>query len=213
MGDTIVKALDGIDLDVEEGEFVCLMGPSGSGKSTLLNLLTGLDTADEGSIVVDGQEITTLDENGLAVYRQQKVGYIFQTFNLIPTMKAFQNVEFPLIFAGVPRDERRRRASELLQQVGLGDRMDHKPTELSGGQQQRVAVARGLINRPSILFGDEPTGNLDSKTGEEIMSMLTRLNENGQTLVVVTHDPSVSTYASRTIHMLDGCITDETNSS
>jgi putative ABC transport system ATP-binding protein len=211
MGDTTVKALDGIDLDVAKGEFLCLMGPSGSGKSTLLNLLGGLDTADAGSIVVDGQEITTLDENGLAIYRQQKIGLVFQTFNLIPTMKAIQNVEFPLIFAGVPREERRQRAVELLTQVGLGDRMDHKPTELSGGQQQRVAVARGLINRPSILFGDEPTGNLDSKTGEEIMSMLTRLNQQGQTLIVVTHDPSVAVYATRTIHMLDGCIQDETN--
>ncbi len=211
MGDTTVKALDGIDLDVAEGEFLCLMGPSGSGKSTLLNLLGGLDTADAGSVVVDGQEITKLDENGLAIYRQQKVGFIFQTFNLISTMKAVQNVEFPMIFAGVPRDERRRRAIQLLEQVGLSDRMDHKPTELSGGQQQRVAVARGLSNQPAILLGDEPTGNLDSKTGKEILDMLTHLNQEGQTLIVVTHDPAVADYAERTIHMLDGCITDETN--
>jgi putative ABC transport system ATP-binding protein len=211
MGDTTVKALDGIDLEVEKGEFLCLMGPSGSGKSTLLNLLGGLDTADAGSIVADGQEISKLDENGLAIYRQQKIGFVFQTFNLVTTMKAVQNVEFPMIFAGVPRDERRRRAVELLEQMGLGDRMDHRPTELSGGQQQRVAVARGLSNNPAILLADEPTGNLDSKTGSEILDMLRHLNQGGQTLIVVTHDPLVAAYATRTIHMLDGCITDETN--
>jgi len=209
MGDSVVKALDGLDLTIEEGELLCLMGPSGSGKSTLLNLMGGLDTPDAGSIVVDGQEIATLDENELAVYRQRQVGFVFQTFNLIPTMTALQNVEYPMIFAGIPREERRERAVRLLTELGLSDRMTHKPTELSGGQQQRVAVARGLINRPAILLGDEPTGNLDSKTGEEILEMLARLNEGGQTLVLVTHDPRVSGYASRTIHMLDGRVVEE----
>ena len=209
MGDSVVKALDGLDLTIEEGELLCLMGPSGSGKSTLLNLMGGLDTPDAGSIVVDGQEIATLDENELAVYRQRQVGFVFQTFNLIPTMTALQNVEYPMIFAGIPREERRERAVRLLTELGLSDRMTHKPTELSGGQQQRVAVARGLINHPAILLGDEPTGNLDSKTGEEILEMLARLNEGGQTLVLVTHDPRVSGYASRTIHMLDGRVVEE----
>lgn len=207
MGDTIVKALDGVDLVVQRGEFLCLMGPSGSGKSTLLNLLGGLDNPDDGSIIVNGQEISTLDENELAAYRRQQVGFVFQTFNLIPTMTALQNVEYPMIFAGVSRQERRERARALLSQVGLADRMDHKPTELSGGQQQRVAMARGLINQPSILLGDEPTGNLDSKTGAEILDMLTDLNKNGQTLVLVSHDTRLKDYATRTINMLDGCIT------
>jgi putative ABC transport system ATP-binding protein len=206
MGDTVVKALDGVDLTVEEGELLCLMGPSGSGKSTLLNQLGGLDSPDEGSIVVDGQEITTLDENGLAVYRQRKVGFVFQTFNLISTMTALQNVEYPMIFAGIPREERRRRAIRLLTELGLSDRMDHKPTELSGGQQQRVAMARGLVNQPAILLGDEPTGNLDTKMGEEILDLLSQFNKEGQTLILVTHDPRVSQYATRTIHMLDGRI-------
>ncbi|MBN1426834.1 MAG: ABC transporter ATP-binding protein [Anaerolineae bacterium] len=206
MGEVIVKALDGVDLEVEEGEFLCLMGPSGSGKSTLLNLLGGLDSPDEGSIVVNGQEITKLDQNGLSLYRQRQIGYIFQSFNLIATMTTLQNVEFPMMFSGVSRPDRRRRATEALIKVGLGDRIRHRPTELSGGQQQRVAVARGLINNPTILLGDEPTGNLDSKMSEEILNMLVEVNRNGQTLVVVTHDPRVSGYAGRIIHMLDGRI-------
>ncbi|MBN1121079.1 MAG: ABC transporter ATP-binding protein [Anaerolineae bacterium] len=206
MGDTLVRALDGVDLSVEEGEFLCLMGPSGSGKSTLLNMLGGLDTPDEGTVIVDGQEISALDANGLAVYRQKKVGFIFQSFNLITSMTAIQNVEFPMIFSGVAPDQRRARAARLLTALGLGDRMDHKPTELSGGQQQRVAIARGLVNQPVIMFCDEPTGNLDSKTGMEILDMLAGLNQNGQTLVVVTHDPRVADYATRTVQMLDGLI-------
>lgn len=210
MGDTVVTALAGLDLTVDEGEFLCLMGPSGSGKSTLLALLGGLDRPDEGSIVVNGQEITRLDADGLARYRQRQVGFIFQSFNLITTMTALQNVEFPMIFSGVRPQERRRRATELLEEVGLGDRLTHKPTEMSGGQQQRVAVARGLINQPDILFGDEPTGNLDSKTGEEILAMLTDFNRRGQTLVIVTHDPRVSTHANRVIQMLDGRINADT---
>jgi putative ABC transport system ATP-binding protein len=206
MGDTTVKALDGINLAIEEGEFLCLMGPSGSGKSTLLNLLGGLDTPDGGSIIVRGQEIAELDSNELAAYRRDQVGLVFQSYNLIPTMTALQNVEYPMIFSGTSRTARRERATRLLTQLGLGDRLDHKPTEMSGGQQQRVALARSLVNEPSILLGDEPTGNLDTKTGEEILNLFTRLNKEGQTLVVVTHDPRVAGYASRTIHMLDGRI-------
>ena len=209
MGETIVKALDGVDVDVRRGEFLCLMGPSGSGKSTLLHLLGGLDTSDTGEIVVDGMNITHLDENSLAAYRQKHVGFMFQSFNLIPTMTALQNVAYPMVFASVSTGERRRRAEVLLKRVGLGDRMDHKPTELSGGQQQRVAIARSMVNRPQIILGDEPTGNLDSKTGTEIMGILRALNEAGQTLVLVTHDPRVTEYATRTIHMLDGKIINE----
>jgi putative ABC transport system ATP-binding protein len=206
MGDTVVKALDGIDLAVNAGEFLCLMGPSGSGKSTLLNLIGGLDTADQGRINVGDLEITRLDENGLADFRRKQVGFVFQSYNLIPTMTALQNVEYPMIFSGVPRQARKARAVELLSEVGLGERLDHKPTELSGGQQQRVALARSLVNKPAILLCDEPTGNLDSKTGEEILSLFDRLNQGGQTLVVVTHDRRVARYATRTINMLDGLI-------
>ena len=209
MGDTVVRALDGVDLEVVPGELLCLMGPSGSGKSTLLNLLGGLDTPDDGTIIVNGRDISTLDENELAEYRQQSVGFVFQSFNLVPTMTALENVEFPMIFAGVPPADRHRRAEHALTQVGLGDRMDHKPTELSGGQQQRVAIARSLVNRPAILLGDEPTGNLDSKTGIEILDMLQTLNDEGQTIILVTHDPRTTAYATRTINMLDGKILDE----
>ncbi len=209
LGDNVVRALDGVDLDIEKGEMMCLMGPSGSGKSTLMNLLGGLDTPDEGSIVVAGRDISALDENELALYRRQMVGFVFQSFNLIPTMSALENVAFPLIFSGTSPAERKARAEELLNMIGLGDRMDHKPTELSGGQQQRVAMARALANDPQILLGDEPTGNLDSKTGVEVMEMLCRLNEQGQTIVLVTHDPRVSEYTTRSIHMLDGRIIEE----
>jgi putative ABC transport system ATP-binding protein len=213
MGDTIVRAIDGVDLTIDEGEFLCLMGPSGSGKSTLLNLLGGLDSPDEGSIVVGGREITRLDENGLAAYRQKQVGFVFQSYNLIPTMTALQNVEYPMIFSGVSRQARRERAIRLLTEVGLGDRLDHKPTEMSGGQQQRVAAARSMVNQPTILLGDEPTGNLDTRTGEEILNLFSRLNQGGQTLVVVTHDVRVTRYATRTIHMLDGRIVSDNNRS
>ncbi len=209
LGDSVVKALDGVDLDIEQGEMMCLMGPSGSGKSTLMNLLGGLDTPDEGTITVAGRDISALDENELALYRRQMVGFVFQSFNLIPTMTALENVSFPLIFSGTSPAERKARGEELLDMVGLADRMDHKPTELSGGQQQRVAMARALANDPQILLGDEPTGNLDSKTGVEVMEMLRKLNEQGQTVVLVTHDPRVSQYTTRSIHMLDGKIIEE----
>lgn len=205
MGDQVVHALDGIDVEVEADEFVGIMGPSGSGKSTLLYLLGGLDRPTAGQILVRGQDITRLDENVLAEYRRREVGFIFQSFHLIPTMTALQNVEFPMIFAQVPLAERESRATDLLARVGLADRMDHKPTELSGGQQQRVAVARALVNDPAIILADEPTGNLDTKTGAEIMDLLCDLNrDEGRTIIVVSHDPRVTDYTTMTMNLLDG---------
>ncbi|MBN1312692.1 MAG: ABC transporter ATP-binding protein [Anaerolineae bacterium] len=206
LGNTLVRAVDGLDLDVIDGEFLCLMGPSGSGKTTLLNMIGGLDRPTDGQIRVNGQTITTLDENALAVYRRQQVGFVFQSFNLIATMTALDNVKFPMIFAGISEAERDERARDLLEQVGLGHRLHHKPTELSGGEQQRVSLARSMVNRPRILLGDEPTGNLDSRTGIEILEIFQRLNNQGHTIIVVTHDPRVSNYATRTVHMLDGQI-------
>jgi putative ABC transport system ATP-binding protein len=211
LGDTTVRALDGVDLIVQRGEFLCLMGPSGSGKSTLMHLLGGLDAPTSGEIVVDGQTISDMDDNALAQYRQKQVGFMFQSFNLIASMTALENVEYPMIFAGTSPSERRVRARELLTLVGLGDRMDHKPTEMSGGQQQRVAIARSMVNRPRILLGDEPTGNLDSRTGEEILEIIRQINTQGQTVILVTHDARVSGHASRTIQMLDGRIVNDQN--
>lgn len=205
MGDQIVHALDGISLTIASGEFLAIMGPSGSGKSTLLYLLGGLDRPTGGRVWANGQEISALDENDLAAYRGRQVGFIFQSFNLIATMTALQNVEFPMIFTRVPAAQRRRRAEELLTLVGLEKRMGHKPTELSGGQQQRVAVARALANDPRIILADEPTGNLDTRTGAEIMGLLKQLNEEqGRTIIIVSHDPNVTRYTSRQIHLLDG---------
>jgi len=205
MGEQTVHALDGITAEVAMGEFLGIMGPSGSGKSTLLYLLGGLDRPTEGRIRVHGQELTALDENELARYRQREVGFIFQSFHLVPTMTALQNVEFPMVFAGISLQERHERASALLAQVGLEDRATHKPTELSGGQQQRVAVARALVNDPTIILADEPTGNLDSKTGGEIMALLHSLNrDQGRTIIVVSHDPAVTQYTTSTLSLLDG---------
>lgn len=205
MGDEIVRALDGLSTTVETGDFLAIMGPSGSGKSTLLYLLGGLDRPTGGEIWVNGAEITTLDENKLATYRRREIGFIFQSFHLIPTMTALQNVAFPMLFAGVPEGERRVRAVDLLTRVGLEDRMGHRPTELSGGQQQRIAVARALVNDPPIVLADEPTGNLDSQTGREIMALLEQINGDEQrTILIVSHDPAVTDYANRAIHLLDG---------
>lgn len=205
MGRATVHALDGVSLAVEEGQFVGVMGPSGSGKSTLLHLLGGLDRPTAGRIWVRDQEITALDENALATYRRREVGFVFQSFNLVSTMTALQNVEFPMLFARVPPPLRRERASRLLEEVGLAERMDHKPTELSGGEQQRVAIARALANDPDIILADEPTGNLDSHTGAEVMAALTRLNrEQGRTILVVSHDPQVMDFVDLAIHLLDG---------
>jgi putative ABC transport system ATP-binding protein len=208
MGHETVHALDGVSLTVRAGEFLGVMGPSGSGKSTLLYLMGGLDRPTAGHIWVHDQDITALDENGLAVYRRRQVGFVFQTFNLISTMGALENVEFPMLFARVPPAQRRERAHYLLELMGLADRMGHKPTELSGGQQQRVAMARALVNDPTIILADEPTGNLDSHTGAEVMAILAQLNrEQGRTIIVVSHDPSITDFTSRCIHLLDGRIT------
>ncbi len=209
MGHDTVHALDGVSLELEEGEFLSVMGPSGSGKSTLLHLLGGLDHPTAGHIWARGRDISTLDENGLAAYRRREVGFVFQTFNLVPTMTAMQNVAFPMLFARVPPAQRQERARRLLEVVGLGERVGHRPTELSGGEQQRVAIARALANDPAIVLADEPTGNLDSRTGAEVMSTLARLNqEQGRTVIVVSHDPAVADFARRCLHLLDGRIVD-----
>ncbi|OIO91995.1 MAG: macrolide ABC transporter ATP-binding protein [Anaerolineae bacterium CG2_30_64_16] len=207
MGRSQVHALAGVTLDVLEGAFIAVMGPSGSGKSTLLNLVGGLDRPTAGGLRVAGREIGELDENALAAYRQRLCGFVFQSFNLVSTMTALQNVEFPMVFARVPRAERHRRARYLLTAVGLGDRVDHKPTELSGGEQQRVAMARALVNTPRVVLADEPTGNLDSHTGAEIMALLARAQREGNlTVLVVTHDPAVAAYAQQVIQMRDGMV-------
>jgi putative ABC transport system ATP-binding protein len=209
MGQATVHALDGVSLAVAAGEFLGVMGPSGSGKSTLLYLLGGLDRPTSGHIWVRDQDLAALDENALAAHRRQEVGFVFQSFHLIPTMTALENVEFPMLFARVPLRQRRERAHRLLETVGLADRMAHRPTELSGGQQQRVAIARALVNDPTIILADEPTGNVDSRTGAEVMHVLARLcQEQGRTIVVVSHDPAVVDFAGRCIHLLDGRITD-----
>jgi len=204
MGLTDVKALDGVTIDVPQGSFTVIMGPSGSGKSTLLNLIGGLDWPTSGSICVNGQEIAALDETALAAYRRNKIGFVFQSFNLISSMTAEENVGFPLRFSGVPANQRRQRAHEKLEEVGLADRMDHKPTELSGGQQQRVAIARALINNPVIILADEPTGNLDTTSGLSVMHTLADLQKSGKTILVATHDTRMLSFATHTIYLLDG---------
>ena len=207
MGTEIVHALDGVDVTIDRGEFMGIVGPSGSGKSTLLYLIGGLDQPTSGEIWVDGTDIAALDENGLAQYRQKSIGFIFQSFNLIPTMTAVQNVEFPMLFARVTPKERYERAKRVLEMVGLGDRINHKPTELSGGQQQRVSIARSLVNNPAIVLADEPTGNLDSKSGNEVINILQQLNrEEGRTIIMVTHDQSLLAATTRHIQILDGRI-------
>ncbi|MEJ2265274.1 MAG: ABC transporter ATP-binding protein [Anaerolineales bacterium] len=204
MGQEVVRALDGVDLEVSQGDFLGVTGPSGSGKSTLLYLLGGLDHPTSGDIWVQGVEIATLDEDGLADFRQQTVGFIFQMFNLIPTMTALENVEFPLLFSKANSRQRHQRASQLLDLVGLGDRLNHRPTELSGGQQQRVAIARALVNDPPLVLADEPTGNLDSHAGGEVIKVLEQLNREGRTIIVVSHDPDVIAGARRSIRLHDG---------
>lgn len=204
MGSTLVTAVDDVNLTVQRNAFVVAMGPSGSGKSSLLYLLGGLDRPTKGEIEINGQQISKLNEDGLARYRQKTVGFIFQSFNLVPNLTALENVAYPLRFAGVDKKKRLARASELLKQVGLYDRAHHKPSELSGGQQQRVAVARALVNNPEIVFADEPTGNLDTQSGLAVMQLLAELHRSGRTVFVVTHDPRMEPYASQIIRMLDG---------
>jgi putative ABC transport system ATP-binding protein len=201
---TLVRALDAIDLRVERGEALAVLGPSGSGKSTLLNLLGLLDTPTRGSYRLDGQPVESLERRELAMTRNQRIGFVFQSFHLVPRLNAVDNVALPLRFAGVRRRERRRLAVELLDQLGLGDRADHKPAELSGGQQQRVAIARAMVTKPSLLLADEPTGALDQTTGASIMELFDRLHRDGMTLVIVTHDEKLGARMPRRLHMLDG---------
>ena len=209
MGGQIVRALDGIDLDIEANTLTVVMGPSGSGKSTLLYLLGGLDRATSGEISIDGQQLEDMDENALALFRRRTMGFVFQSFNLISSMTALENVSFPMQFAGAPTKRRHQQARSLLDQVGLGNRADHRPTELSGGQQQRVAIARALVNNPSLILADEPTGNLDTSSGAAIMQLLSDLHNSGRTVLVVTHDPRMIRFATHKLFLLDGRIVSE----
>jgi putative ABC transport system ATP-binding protein len=206
MGSQKVVALAGVDVDIPANSFTVIMGPSGSGKSTLLYLIGGLDRPTSGSIKVNNTAIESMDENNLAIYRRQTMGFIFQSFNLISSMTAQENTAFPMCFSGVSLKERRERSLELLKLVGLGNRAHHKPTELSGGQQQRVAVARALVNNPGIILADEPTGNLDTASGMSVMELLSDLHRNGRTLIVVTHDPRMIRFATNVIYLLDGAL-------
>ena len=206
LGAEVVRALRGVDFQIKRNEFVAIMGPSGSGKSTLMNLVGCLDTPTGGEYWLNGQKVSDLSDNELAHIRNKEIGFVFQTFNLLPRADALHNVELPLIYAGKPSRERRAQATRALERVGLGDRMHHKPNELSGGQRQRVAIARALVNNPSILLADEPTGNLDSATGEEIMQLFEELWLNGQTIVLVTHEHDIAAHARRQIHLRDGKI-------
>jgi len=206
VGDQEVRALDGVDLDIDTNEYVAIMGPSGSGKSTLMNILGCLDTPSRGSYRLKEVEIAKLSDDELARIRNQEIGFVFQTFNLLARADALHNVELPLVYAGMKHEERRVRAREALNAVGLGDRMKHKPNELSGGQRQRVAIARALVNRPSIILADEPTGNLDSRTGEEIMAAFERIWQLGNTVILVTHEPDIAEHARRVVRMKDGRI-------
>ena len=207
MGPAIIKALDGINLKIKRGEYVSVMGPSGSGKTTLFNMIGGLDRPTRGRVFIDEVDIAKLDDYELAWLRCRKIGYIFQTFNLIPVLTALENVMLPMIFAGVPREQRLKKATELLERVGLGDRLHHKPAELSGGQQQRVAIARALANDPAIILADEPTGNLDMKTGLDIINLLRQLNrEKGVTVITATHDLKMIDVSDRIVYLRDGKI-------
>lgn len=206
LGQEIVKVLKGIDLDIEKGEYVALMGPSGSGKSTLMNLLGCLDTPTSGSYELSGEDVSNMSQDELAEIRNKEIGFVFQTFNLLPRTTALENVALPMVYAGATKSERTKRAEEVLTDVGLADRMDHKPNQLSGGQRQRVAVGRALVNNPSIILADEPTGNLDSKTSLEIMTLFDEIHLKGNTVIVVTHEEEVAEHAHRVIRLRDGMI-------
>lgn len=206
MGTQTVHALRGVSFEIAKNEYVAIMGPSGSGKSTMMNVIGCLDTPSSGSYILNGINVNTLTDNELAAIRNKEIGFVFQTFNLLPRSTALANVELPLIYAGMKHTERRKRAIEVLDRVGLADRMDHKPNELSGGQRQRVAVARALVNNPSILLADEPTGNLDSKTGIEILQLFEELHAQGNTIILVTHEEDIATHAHRIIRLRDGLL-------
>jgi putative ABC transport system ATP-binding protein len=204
--ETTVRALDGVSVAIEAGDYVAIMGPSGSGKSTLMNLIGCLDTPSSGSYQLNGREIASMGDDELAQIRNKEIGFIFQTFNLLPRADAVQNVELPLVYSGLPRRERKERAVKALESVGLGERKHHRPNEMSGGQRQRVAIARALVNGPSILLADEPTGNLDSKTGEEILALMDDLHAKGNTIILVTHEDELAQHAARVIRLRDGKI-------
>ena len=204
VGDQVVHALDGLDLNIRANEYVALMGPSGSGKSTLMNMLGCLDSPTSGSYILNGQDVSRLEDDALAEIRNREIGFVFQTFNLLPRYTALENVALPMVYAGIPKAERQQRAQEVLAQVGLGDRMDHRPNELSGGQRQRVAVGRALVMKPSIILADEPTGNLDSTTSQEVMELFGEIHRAGNTVILVTHEEDIAAYANRTVRLRDG---------
>ena len=210
LGEEIVYVLKGIDLEIQKGEYVALMGPSGSGKSTLMNLLGCLDTPTSGEYILNGKKVNEMEDNELAGIRNKEIGFVFQTFNLLPRTTALDNVALPMIYAGYSKADRRERATEVLTQVNLSDRMDHEPNQLSGGQRQRVAIARALVNRPSIILADEPTGNLDSKTSVEIMALFNEIHKNGNTVILVTHEEDIAEHAHRIIRLRDGMIESDT---
>ena len=206
LGTEIIHVLKGIDIEIKKGEYVALMGPSGSGKSTLMNLLGCLDTPTSGNYILNGKDVSQMRDDELAEIRNKEIGFVFQTFNLLPRTTALANVALPMVYAGYSKTERNKRAAEVLKQVGLEDRMDHEPNQLSGGQRQRVAVARALVNHPSIILADEPTGNLDSKTSVEIMNLFDEIHSNGNTVILVTHEEDIAEYAHRIIRLRDGII-------
>lgn len=211
LGNEIVYVLKGIDLQINKGEYVALMGPSGSGKSTLMNLLGCLDTPTSGTYILNGKDVSQMKDDELAEIRNKEIGFVFQTFNLLPRTTALDNVALPMIYAGYSKSERNERATEVLKQVNLADRMDHQPNQLSGGQRQRVAVARALVNKPSIILADEPTGNLDSKTSIEIMKLFGDIHASGNTVILVTHEEEIAAYANRVIRLRDGLIESDTS--
>jgi putative ABC transport system ATP-binding protein len=213
LGNEIVYVLKGIDLEINKGEYVALMGPSGSGKSTLMNLLGCLDTPTSGTYILNGKDVSQMHDDELAEIRNKEIGFVFQTFNLLPRTNALDNVALPMVYAGFPKSERNKRATEVLTQVNLSDRMDHQPNQLSGGQRQRVAIARALVNSPSIILADEPTGNLDSKTSVEIMKLFGDIHAQGNTVILVTHEEEIAAYAHRVIRLRDGLIESDTKTS